>query len=140
MMISFELIGYCLLAGAAYLIVIDLIWAKLENLVPVTKYYPPELIEKCNLSWFISAFIIEFIFFVFLPSIIYSWYYTLIPFSGIRGGIAAGMFIVVLGMLPFGLLLLFRLKIPLVFMLYQLLGLLIKAIGTMAIIGYLYAL
>jgi hypothetical protein len=102
--------------------------------------FPRELIEVKNSGWYVSAFIIEFIFFVLVPSIAYGLFYTIIPFSGIRGGIACAMFLALCGILPTLILLIFRIRIPAVFMLYQIFGMLIRVMGTLAIIGYLYAL
>jgi len=41
---------------------------------------------------------------------------------------------------PLAILLMFRIKLPAVYMLYKLLGLLLKIAGSLAIIGYLYSL
>lgn len=140
MIISFKLLLYCLLFAGAYLLLIDLLWSKLEQYLPMPGSFPKDLIEPRDIGWFLSAFIIEFLFFVLMPAVVYGWFYTVIPFSGIKGGISVGLYLIFFGILPMVLLLLFRIKIPLVFMLYQLLGFLIKLIGAMAIIGYLYSL
>jgi len=140
MIVSFELLGYCLLLGALYLLAVDFIWNLLESKAPLFSRFPKELIEPKNIGLFISSFIIEFIFFVLLPSVVYGWFYTIIPFSGIRGGVAVSLFLITLGMLPQSLLLLFRIRIPVVYVLFQLLGLTVKVLGVMIIIGYLYSL
>lgn len=140
MMVSFSLLTACLLAGGAWLLLVGFLWYKLENIVPVLRGFPESHIEKRGLSWFISCFVIEFIFFVFVPSVVYSWFYTVIPFYGMRGGIAVGMYVYIFGMIPLAILTLFRIKIPALYMLYLMCGLLIKLIGSMAIIGYLYIL
>jgi hypothetical protein len=140
MIISFELLIWCLLSGAVYLLIVDFLWYRLEKFIPTLIGFPTALLEERGPGWFVSSFIIEFIFFVLLPSVVYGWFYTLIPFSGLRGGIMVGLYLLLFGMMPMALLILFRIKIPVVFMLYQLLGYLIKVIGAMAIIGYLYSL
>ncbi|MCX6829063.1 MAG: hypothetical protein NT002_07235 [candidate division Zixibacteria bacterium] len=140
MIVSFELLLWCLLSGAVYLLIIGFLWYKLEKVVPTLVGFPAALLEERGLGWFVSSYIIEFIFFVLLPSVVYGWLYTLIPFSGLRGGIMVGLYLLLFGMMPMALLILFRIKIPVVFMLYQLLGFLIKVMGSMAIIGYLYSL
>lgn len=137
---SFKLLGYCLLIGGAYLLLIELLWYRLEKFVPTLGNFPRELLEPKDIGSFVSVFIIEFVFFVLMPSIAYGWFYTVIPFSGVHGGIATGLYLVLFGMIPLTLLIMFRIKIPIVFMLYQLLGLLLKVLGAMAIIGYLYSL
>ncbi len=140
MIVSFELLGYCLLFGAIYLLIIDFIWIALERVVPLFGRFPKELLEPKGGGLFVSSFIIEFIFFVLLPSVVYGWFYTVIPFSGVRGGVSAALYLVMFGMIPLSLLLLFRIRIPVVFILFQLLGLTIKVLGVMAIVGYLYSL
>jgi len=66
MIVSFTLLGYCIAAGAVYLIVFNLIWNKLEQFVPTMQGFPKNLIEEKTPAWFVSNFIIEFIFFVLL--------------------------------------------------------------------------
>ena len=140
MIVSFELLGYCLLVGGLYLLLVGIIWNRLERLVPVLTNFPNELLEPKSRGGFLSCFIIEFIFFIFLPSIIYGWFYTIIPFSGIRGGVVTALFVFLIGMVPLSLLILFRIRIPVVYMLYQLLGIFFKLVGSLIIIGHLYSL
>jgi hypothetical protein len=138
MMVSFSLLTACLLAGAAWLLLVGFLWYKLENVIPALRGFPDNLVEKRGVSWFISCFVIEFIFFAFVPAVVYSWFYTVIPFYGIRGGIAVGLYVYIFGMVPLAVLTMFRIKIPSLYIMYLMLGLLIKLIGCMAIIGYLY--
>lgn len=140
MIVNFELLLYCLLAGAVYLLVVDFLWNQLERLIPTFQDFPKELLENKNIFWFFSCYIVELIFFVILPATIYGWFYAVLPIAGMRGAVAIGLFLVIFGMTPFAVLLAFRVKLPIVYILYQLTGLLFKIIGTMAIIGYLYSL
>jgi len=139
-MISFKLMMYCLVLGAGYLLVFDLIWSRLEKYIPTLQGFPENLVESKTAAWFISCFIIEFVFFVLMPTVIYDWFYTVLPFYGVRGGLAMALYLFVFGMIPFAVLLLFRIRIPAVFVLYQSAGLLIRIVGCMAIIAYLYSL
>nr|MBN2277796.1 hypothetical protein [candidate division Zixibacteria bacterium] len=140
MIFSFKLLSYCLILGGAYLIIIDLIIGRLEKRVPLLGDFPRELVEDKNFAWYFYNFIVEFIFFVMMPAVIYDRFYTVMPFSGIRGGMAVGLFLFVFGMVPLAILHIFRIRIPAVFILYQLLGMMLRVIGTMTIIGYLYSL
>ena len=137
---SFELILYCIVCGGIYIALVDLLWNKLESVVPTFRNFPKELVETKNVNWFVSSLIIEFIFFVLMPAVVYDRFYTVLPFSGIRGGISIALFLFMLGMVPLAILLMFRIKLPAVYMLYKLLGLLLKIAGSLAIIGYLYSL
>ncbi len=140
MIINFELMTWCVVVGAVYLLIIDFAWNALERYVPTLQNFPEELIEARGVTWFACNYIVEFIFFVLMPSVIYGWFYAIIPFSGIRGGLAFGLLLLVFGMVPYAILISFRIKLPVVFILYQLLGMLIKICGALAIIGYLYSL
>ena len=140
MIVSFELLGYCLLFGGIYLLLIGLIWNRFEKFVPVLTNFPTTLLEPKGVGWFVSSFIIEFIFFVLIPTVVYGWFYTIIPFSGVRGGGVVAFFIFLIGMVPLSLLILFRIRIPVVYLLFQLLGIFLKLVGSLFIIGYLYSL
>lgn len=140
MILSYALILYAVLLGGAYLFLVDLAWYKLERVVPVFDSFPDELIEHRNWALFAYCYIVELIFFVFIPSFVYYWFYSVLPVSGFRGGVAVGLFLFLLGFVPYAILILFRIKIPVVFLLYQSTGLLIKIVGSLAIIGYLYSL
>ncbi len=140
MIVSFKLLGYCIVVGAVYLIAINLIWNKLEKFVPTLKDFPKDLVEEKNPAWFVSNFVIEFIFFVLLPAIIYGWFYTVLPFSGLRGGISVGLYLFLFGIIPVATIIMFRIKIPAVYFLYLLVGMFFKVIVSMVIIGYLYSL
>ena len=140
MIINFELLLWCVVTGGVYLLIIDFIWNACERMVPTLRNFPKELIDAKGVTWFVCNYIVEFIFFVLMPAVIYGWFYAIIPFSGIRGGLAFGLLLLVFGMVPHAILISFRIKLPVVFILFQLLGILIKICGTLAIIGYLYSL
>jgi len=138
--LSYKLIMYALLLGGGYLLIIDLLWYRLEKAVPVFEGFPDQLIEHRNWALFVYCYAVELIFFVFIPAFVYFWFYSVMPVSGIRGGVAVGLFLFLLGFVPYAILMLFRIKIPVVFLLYQSMGLLIKIVGSLSIIGYLYSL
>lgn len=140
MIVSFKLLGFCIVVGAVYLIILNFVWNRLEKFIPTLKGFPKELIEEKNTAWFVSNFIIEFIFFVLLPAIIYGWFYTVLPFSGLRGGVSVGLYLFLFGIIPVTTIIMFRIKIPAVYFLYLLVGMFFKVMGSMAIIGYLYSL
>jgi len=140
MIISTTLLAYCLAIGAVYILIIDILFGWGERFVPSLANFPPHLMEARTTSWYFSCFVIEFIFFVMMPAVVYGWFYTVIPFSGFKGGMTAGFYVFFFGMIPLALLTLFRIKIPAVYMLYQLVALFFKVLGALAIIGYLYSL
>jgi hypothetical protein len=109
--INFQLLFWCVVLGGAYLLIADLIWNAFERLVPTFKNFPRELIDAKGVVWFVC-----------------------------NGGLAFALLLLVFGMVPFAILVSFRIRLPVVFILYQLLGMLLKIFGTLAIIGYLYSL
>jgi len=138
--VDFGLILYCIVAGGLYILLVGLLWSFLERIVPTFTDFPQELVEKKTFSWYFSNFIVEFIFFVLMPSVIYGWFYSVLPISGVRGGVAVGLYLFFFGMIPLSMLILFRVRVPAVYILYQLAGLFFKVVGAAAIIGYLYNL
>jgi hypothetical protein len=138
--VDFTLLMICLGVGGLYLLIISLLWNRMEKFIPTTDNFPENLLEERSAAAFISTFIVELIFFVFIPALIYAWFYTVIPFSGIRGGVSVALVIFILGVLPLGITILLRIRLPVVFLLYHILGMLVKIAGTLAIIGYLYSL
>ena len=56
MIISFELMAYCLIAGGIYLVVVDILWSMLERIIPTFGNFPKELIESKNFTWAVSNF------------------------------------------------------------------------------------
>lgn len=140
MIVDFTLLMICLGVGGLYLLIISWLWNRLEKFIPTTDNFPENFLEERSAAAFISTFIVELIFFVFIPAVIYAWFYTVIPFSGIRGGVSVALVIFILGILPLGITILLRIRLPVVFLLYHILGLLVKIAGILAIIGYLYSL
>jgi len=138
--VNFELLMWCIVIGGVYLLLTDFIWNIFERIVPTLQNFPKELIDSKGVTWFVCNYIVEFIFFVLLPAVIYGWFYAIIPFSGIRGGLALALLILVFGMVPLSILISFRIRLPVVFILFQLTGMLIKICGALGIIGYLYSL
>ena len=61
MIVSFQLLIWCLLSGAAYLLIVGFLWYKLEKVIPTLVGFPAALLEEKGLGWFVSSFIIEFI-------------------------------------------------------------------------------
>ena len=82
----------------------------------------------------------EFLFFVTIPTVSYSFFYLIVPFSGIKAGMAATLFAFTLGAVPLVMSLSVRLKLPMQYLLFLLLSYLVKLGGSLAIIAYLYTL
>jgi hypothetical protein len=137
---DFGLLLACLGAGGIYLLIVSFLWSRLEKRIPIWIDFPDHLLEDDGPYSFIYTYIMELVFYLTIPALVYAWFYSVIPFSGFRGGIAVALIIFVLGMIPVAISILFRVRLPVLFLLYQILGMLFKLAGTLAIIGYLYSL
>lgn len=98
------------------------------------------MIETESSAWSLLAFLSELIFYVVIPSIGFGVFYAILPFSGVRAGLAGTLFAFVLGAVPVFMRLSMRLRLPMPYILFQLLGHAVKLGGTLGLIGYLYSL
>ena len=139
-MISLELMLYCLVAGGVYLLFLSFLLEMIGRGLKISRGIPAELLESPGWTWFVINYIMELLFFVFIPTMAYSFLYLILPLSGVRAGMAGALFAFTLGVVPalMGLAVRFKLSMP--YLLYFLLGLLLKLAGAMTIIGYLYSL
>lgn len=139
-MISTEQLIYCFVSGGIYLALITVILEFVIRKLKLLGNFPKELIEDTGFGWMVTFFIMEFLFFVVIPTVTYSFFYLIVPFSGIKAGLAATLFAFTLGAVPVVMGLSVRLRLPMPYLLFTLLGYLLKLGGAMAIIAYLYTL
>jgi len=139
-MISTNLLLYCIASGAAYLFLISLGLEFLSKRLNVFRGFPAEYIESTGGLWFAMNYVMELLLFVVMPSIAYSYFYILLPLSGVRTGIAGALFAFTLGAVPALVGLLTRTRLPVLAFSYLLLGVLLKLAGSLLIIGFLYQL
>jgi len=139
-MISMELLIYCFVTGSIYLLAADGLFILLENKLAVESSIPEPMREETGIGWFVTNYIMELLFFVAIPSMGYSFLYVVLPLSGIRAGMAVGLIAFILGAVPLLMGLSTRMKLPMQYLLFSLLGYLVKLAGSLIIIGYLYAL
>ena len=138
MIINVNLILYCLLFGGIYILLINILWEYLAKIFKLQQGIPDEMLEKMGLGWFITNYIMESLFYVAIPAIGYSFFYLILPFEGIRAGLAAGLFALIMGAVPIVMVISVRLKLPLAYLTFTLFGYYLKLTGALAIIGYLY--
>lgn len=139
-MVSFGLMLYCVLWAGAYLLVLSLLLDFVERKLKLSAALPEAMIESTGLTWTFTNFLMEVLFYVAIPTIVYSFFYYLLPFYGVRAGLSAGLFAFGLGAVPALMGLAVRVKLPMPYMLYILFSILLKLVGCLAIIGYLYTL
>jgi len=137
---SVKLIVYCILTAGLYLLAISFLLDFVERKLRLTRNIPEELVEPPALSWTLINFVMESLFFVVIPTLVYSYFYFVIPFIGVRAGLAAALFAFVIGIAPAIMGLSVRVKLPMPYLLFFLFSLLVKMSGSLALIGYLYSL
>jgi len=139
-MISYELIAYCFIAAGIYLLVISLLIEGIGKKLNVIRGIENKLIEPGGAGWFSINFLMEFLFFVAIPTMSYSFFYLVFPLSGLRAALAIAVLAFTFGAVPIVMGISVRLKLPMVFLLYNLLGYLLKLSGAVILITYIYNL
>ena len=139
-MISTELVLYTLLFAGGYLVIISLVLEAVGKGLRISQGIPAEMAEKMNVTWFVMTFVIELMFFVIIPVLAFGFFDAILPLTSVRTALAVALCAFTLGALPLVMGMSVRIKMPIPFLIFTLVGLLIKLGGTMAIIGYLYSL
>ena len=139
-MIDMKLSLYCLVLGGTYLLLFTLLHEWLGRRLNLTRNIPPNLLEESGPGLFVVNFIMEALFFVAIPTLGYSFFSIVLPLSGIRPAMAVTLVAFTLGAVPALMGLSMRMWLPMPFLLYHLLGLLLKLGGCIAVVGYLYTL
>lgn len=139
-MISTELVLYTLLFAGGYLVIISLVLEAVGKGLQISQGIPAEMAEKMNVTWFVMTFVIELMFFVIIPVLAFGFFDAILPLTSVRTALAVALCAFTLGALPLVMGMSVRIKMPIPFLIFTLVGLLIKLGGTMAIIGYLYSL
>lgn len=139
-MIQTKLLFYCFAAGGLGLFIISLVMEFLSHKLKLLNGIPEEMLEKNSPAWFTLNYLMEFLFYVVIPSVGYSFLFIMLPFEGIRVGIAAALFALVLGAMPLVMILSVRVKLPMSYLTFLLLTYFIKLVTSLLIIGYMYSL
>lgn len=139
-MINKTLLFYALLSAGGYLLIISLLLEFVSKKLSLDKGLADELKEETGIGWFAMNFIMELLFYVAVPTIAYSFLYIILPFEGIKAGMATALLALVIGATPIVMGLSVRIKLPLPFLTFYLLSYFIKLAGSLVIIGYLYTL
>ena len=139
-MYSQGLLLYCLVLSSLYLLVVSVVLRYVERKLQLTHGIASSLLESTGLGWAAINYVMEVLFFVVIPTLAYGFFYLIIPLSGVRAGMAASLFAFTLGAVPALMGLSVRIKLPMPYILFTLLSLLVKLGGSLSIIGYLYSL
>ena len=139
-MFSQKLVVYCIVCSGAYLLIISLVLDYLQKKLRLTRGIPPEMLEESGPGWSAIHFLMEMLFFAAIPTFAYSFFYMIIPLWGIKAGMAAALFAFTLGAAPALMCLSVRIRLPMPYILFTLLALLLKLGGSLIIIGYLFSM
>ena len=139
-MLSYKLLLACLVASGLYLLIISYILHVIEKKMKLAGNLDQELVEEMTVGWFFTNFIMEFLFYVVIPAIAFSFFYLIIPLPAHKTGLAVTLVAFILGAAPVLMGLSVRIKLPMPYILFILMSLLIKLGGSMFLIGYLYSL
>jgi len=139
-MISSTLTLYCFIFSGAFLLLFSLLWDWFGRAARVFRGIPSVMLEETGVVWFAINFATEFLLYAVIPTIAYSFFYVIVPLTGLRAGVAAALFAFALGSLPALIGLLVRIKLPALTFAWLALGGLIKLTGSLVIIAYLYSL
>ena len=139
-MVAWQLIFYCVVAAGVYLLALSFVLDFLARRLKLTASLPPEMVEPGDFVVTLANFIMELLFFVAIPTLAYSFFFFIIPLSGLKAGLAAALLGFGVGAVPTVISLSLRIKLPASYVLYLLLSILLKLGGSLAIIGYLYSL
>lgn len=145
--ISTKLILYSVLFSGLYLLIMNLLLNMVERglFFPSKRFdieqsIPKEMLEKQDVGWFISNYIMEFLFYAAIPALSYAYFYIILPFQGVRTGVIIALTALVFGALPIITGIIVRIKFSMTYIVFLLFSFLIKIAGSMIIIGYLYTL
>ncbi|MDH3890593.1 MAG: hypothetical protein OEV49_05880 [candidate division Zixibacteria bacterium] len=139
-MISTELVVYCLVLGGAALLVVTVLYELLGRIIKASRDMPVALIEPTSPAWYLLNFVMEYLFLVAVPTFAYLVFVVALPLEGIKPALAAAVMAFTLGAAPTLLAVSVRIKLSVSYLLYILLGVLLKLAAVMATIGYLYSL
>lgn len=139
-MVDKQLLFYAFLTAGGYLLVISLLLEYLCKIFKINQSLPPQLKEETGAGWFVMNYIMELLFYVAIPTIGYGFLFLILPLEGVKAGMAAVLFALLVGAVPVVMGLTVRVKLPIHFLTFILLSYFIKLAGTLIIIGYLYTL
>ncbi len=88
---------------------------------------------------FLSSFLVNFVFCVMLPAVVYSALYPILPFTSYRSGFLIGLFVFGVGQLPVTVRTYNMHRLSSVIVSFELFWNLLTILVTMGVITYLYA-
>ena len=127
---SLELMAYCFVFGGLYLAISSALLQVAGRLIGISRGLPKNLLEPTSPGWYVLNFVMELLFFVAVPTLVYSIFSAILPLTGIRTGLAVALAAFTLGAVPAIIGLSVRMKLPMPYLLYFLVGLIVKLAGV----------
>lgn len=139
-MINSPLLIACLIWGGVAVGLIGFLLSFSERFFVASKGRGSKVVDKGGIAQFGATIFMDLVFYVAIPTFAYASFYVVLPFSGVRAGLATALIATLIGSAPVLMTLSTRTKLPLSFLLYQLLSQMLKAAGGLGVIAYLYHL
>lgn len=139
-MISYKLMFVCLVLCGTYLILFSLLYEWIGRWLRIARGVPETMLETTGVGWFVVNYLMELLFYAAIPVLAYGFFYVVLPLDGLRAALACVLLAFILGATPIVMGLSVRIKLSISFLLYQLLGYLLKLAGSMVIIAIVYNL
>ena len=130
-----KIIVFTIALGTAPLIAINIVQLIIEKIIRVNADIKDEYNVRYN-GVFMVQFLVDVLFFVVIPTLVYYWLYPVLPFVGYKAGIAVGIAAYILGSLPYAIQLSLRIKIPAILVVTTLFFNLIKLSAALGVITY----
>lgn len=130
-----KIIVFTIALGTAPLIAINIVQLIIEKIIRVNADIKDEYNVRYN-GVFMVQFLVDVLFFVVIPTLVYYWLYPVLPFVGYKAGIAVGIAAYILGSLPYAIQLSLRIRIPAILVVTTLFFNLIKLSAALGVITY----
>lgn len=131
---------YCFVFAGLYLLVISALLELALKKLGFLKLYAAEMLEPYSAKWFFVNYLMEFMFFVVIPTLAFEFFHVLLPLTDVRTALAGALVAFTLGVVPAIMGLTVRLSLSMPYLLFFVCAHLLKLGGAMLIVGYIYSL
>ncbi|MBD3333079.1 hypothetical protein GF356_09520 [candidate division GN15 bacterium] len=131
---------YCFVFAGLYLLIVSALLELALKKLGFLKLYAAEMLEPYSIKWFLVNFVMEFMFFVVIPTLAFEFFHVLLPLTDIRTALAGALVAFVLGVVPAIMGLTVRLSLSMPYLLFFMCAHLLKLGGAMAVVGYIYSM
>ena len=140
---SAQALIYCIATGAVYLFVIETLSLRVEKILEKAGLwadYPQQLRPRARSFPDLNKLLLEVVFYITIPGVIYSSLFVVLPVEGVRQGVTIALWTVMIGGVPLITAIHSGAGIPPAALVYTLLAQLVKLAGALAIVAYVFSL